>query len=138
MLGRKKKLGIALTCADWRLHQPRVDLNRRIGKALKVGGVDLIAVPGPDGLLIPAREIEWKSAVRQTAILAGAHSPHAIAVVAGQRSIGHNVSDEEHDADVTTVAKALKEALNFAGPVAAMVAVYHSDSRWDLKHIAEF
>ena len=134
---RKHKLAIALTCADWRLHHPRVNLNGRLARALGVGGVDLIAVPGPDGLLLPAREAEWKSAVAQIALLIGAHHPSTIAVVAHQRCAGHPVSDPEHDVDVVATAKALKHATEFAGPIAAMVAVYHSDSRWDVKKVRE-
>jgi sugar phosphate isomerase/epimerase len=137
-LGRKKKLGIALMCADWRLHQGKVDLNRKIARALKVHGVDVLSVPGPDGLLLPARETEWKSAVRQVAVLNKAHAPAALAVVAHQRCAGHAVSDEEHETDAAEAAKALKSALAFAGPVAAFVATYKSDNSWGLKKIAEF
>src|SRR5579885_1727081 len=132
---RKRKLGIALMCSDWRLHQGRVDLNWKIARALKVRGVDVVAVPGPDGLLAPARETEWRSAVRQIAVLAKAHDSVALAVVAHQRCAGHPVSDDEHEIGVAAAAKALKEALKFAGPVAAMVATYRSESNWGLKKI---
>jgi hypothetical protein len=132
---RHKKLAIALTCADWRLHQRKVDLNTRLARRLGVTGVDLIAVPGPDGLTKPERQAEWQTAVAQISLLIGAHSPQVIAVVAHQRCAGHPVSDFEHDGDVAATAKALKEATGFTGPVRAMVAVYHSDLSWDLKDV---
>jgi hypothetical protein len=31
-----KKLGVAMTCADWRLHQRAVNFNQRIGNAIGV------------------------------------------------------------------------------------------------------
>jgi hypothetical protein len=135
---RHKKVAVALTCADWRLHHRRVDLNRRLTKALRVHGVDLIAVPGPDGLATPERRGEWEAATAQIRLLIGAHQPESLAVLAHQRCAGHPVSDEAHDTDVAAAAKALKAETGFAGPVAAMVAVYHTDSKWDLKRIGTF
>jgi len=134
---RHKKLAIAVTCADWRLHQRGVDLNRRIARALKVSGVDLIALPGPDGVLLADRSGEWQALAGQVALLIGAHSPTAVAVIAHQRCAGHPVSDEEHDKDVVAAARALKEKTGFGGPVSAMVAVYNSDKDWDLKTVAK-
>jgi hypothetical protein len=133
---RHKKLAIALTCADWRLHQRKVDLNRRLARALEVDGVDMIVVPGPDGLLVPAREAEWKVALAQISLLIGAHTPVKLAVVAHQRCAGHPVGDIEHNHDVEAAAKALKLLTNFAGPVEAFVATYKSDTSWGLKPIA--
>jgi hypothetical protein len=139
MWGKKhKKLGVALTCADWRLHQHSVDLNARLCKLLGVNGIDLICVPGPDGLGQPGREAEWQVAVGQIELLIRAHAPVTVVVLAHQRCAGHPVTDGEHDADVAATAEALKAATGFAGPVRAAVAVYHSDTAWDLKQIAEF
>jgi hypothetical protein len=139
MWGRKhRKLAVALTCADWRLHQRNVDLNRRLAKLLDVRGVDLIAVPGPDGLVLPERSAEWHAAVAQIKLLIGAHAPLALAVVAHQRCAGHPVTDAAHDADVVATAKALKAETGFAGPVRAIVAVYHSDTAWELKQAGVF
>jgi type II secretory pathway component PulM len=139
MWGKKRrKLAIVLTCADWRLHQRKVDLNARLARRLAATGVDLITVPGPDGLIEPERQSEWQTAVSQIKLLIGAHSPAVMAVVAHQRCAGHPVTDGEHDADVVATAKALKEATGFAGPVRAIVAVYHADLAWDLKDAASF
>jgi hypothetical protein len=136
MFGRKhKKVAVVLTCADWRLHQSSVDMNRRLARKLKVHGADVIAVPGPDGLTQPARKNEWLSSVDQIKLLIGAHHPTALAVVAHQRCAGHPVSDDEHVTDVAKTARALKAETGFAGPVAAIVAVYHSDAKWDFKTI---
>ena len=137
MFGQKhKKVAVVLTCADWRLHNSRVDMNRRLARILKVYGADVIAVPGPDGLLLPTRKSEWQSSLDQIKLLIGAHHPTALAVVAHQRCAGHNVPDEQHDADVAKTARALKEQTGFAGPVAAIVAVFHSDAKWDFKTVA--
>lgn len=139
MWGTKhKKLAVALTCADWRLHQHKVDMNARLAKLLRVDGMDLICVPGPDGLIKPERAAEWQTAVSQIKLLIGAHAPVVVVVVAHQRCAGHPVTDGEHDGDAAATAKALKEATGFAGPVRAVVAVYQSDTSWDFKPLAEF
>jgi len=135
---RHKKVAVGLMCADWRLHQHKVELNRRIARAVKVDGVDVIAVPGPDGLTKPERAAEWQVALDQINLLIGAHKPAALAVIAHQRCAGHPVSDETHDADVAATARALKEKTGFGGPVAALVATYTSDSNWGLKKVGEF
>jgi hypothetical protein len=135
---RHRKIAVGLMCADWRLHRKTVAFNSRIARALRVHGVDVIAVPGPDGLLKPEREAEWKTALAQIQLLIGAHNPQALAVVAHQRCAGHPVSDGVHDVDVATTAKTLKEATGFAGPSVALVATYASDSNWGLKRIAAF
>jgi len=127
-----------LTCADWRLHQRKVDLNARLARRLGVGGIDLIAVPGPDGLVKPERQSEWQTAVAQIKLLIGAHHPQVVAVVAHQRCAGHPVTDGEHDADVVATAEALKQETGFSGPVRALIAVYHTDTTWDLKDVASF
>lgn len=135
---RHKKLAVTLTCADWRLHQHKVGLNGKLAKLLGVNGVDLIAVPGPDGLTKPERKSEWETAIAQIRLLIGAHSPRVLVVLAHQRCAGHPVADPDHDSDAAETAKALKAATGFMGPVKAMVAVYHADTAWDLKPLAEF
>jgi hypothetical protein len=134
---RHKKIAVALVCADWRLHHKRVNLNKRLSRLLGVDGVDTIAVPGPDGLALPERAAEWKTAVSQISLLIGAHKPVSLVVAAHQRCAGHPVDDDRHRADVMIVAKALKEATKFPGPVIAVVIVYHSDARWGLEKIGE-
>ena len=135
---KHKKLAVALTCADWRLHQRTVDMNRRLAKQLHVQGVDLIAVPGPDGLVKPERSAEWQTAIGQIKLLVGAHAPRVLVVLAHQRCAGHPVSDGEHETDVLATAKALKAQTGFAGPVHAVLAVYHSDTSWDLRPVGQF
>ena len=133
---RHKKLGVAVTCADWRLHQRRVDLNTRLARQLRVGGVDVTAVPGPDGLLRPERAGEWQAVRDWAKLLVTAHHAEALAVVAHQKCAGHPVSDTEHDHDVVEVAKALKAAIGFGGPTQALVAIFHNDAKWGLKLVA--
>ena len=133
-----KRIAVVLTCAEWRLHQRKVDLNHRLAKLLRVDGADLIAVPGPDGLLKPERAAEWEAVLGQVKLLIGAHSPKALAVVVHQRCAGHPVSDAEHDIDAREMAKKLKAWTGFEGPVRAVVLVYNSDTSWDLKPLAQF
>jgi hypothetical protein len=139
MLGRKhKKLAVALVCADWRLHHTRSEFNRQLRRVLKVDGVDYIAVPGPDGLTLPARAGEWKAALDQVKLLIAAHAPVKIAVVAHQRCAGHPVSDEAHLEDVVATTKALKAATEFPGPASALIAQYNSDFNWKVKAVSTF
>jgi Putative carbonic anhydrase len=136
MWGRgHKKLGVAVVCADWRLHHRKSEFNRQIAKVLSVDGVDFVAVPGPDGLLLPGRQGEWKVALDQVKLLVGAHTPVALAVVAHQRCAGHPVSDEAHIGDVAGTAEALKKETGFSGPVVALVAEYKSDLNWNVKAV---
>lgn len=113
-------------------------MNARLAKLLRVEGVDLICVPGPDGLGKPERQSEWQTAISQIKLLIGAHSPVVLVVLAHQRCAGHPVSDAEHDMDVEATARALKATTGYLGPVRAAVAVYHSDSSWDFKPLREF
>ena len=139
MWGRQyKKLAVALACADWRLHQHKVGLNRRLAKLLGVHGVDLVAVPGPDGLVKPGRGAEWQTAVGQIRFFIAAHAPLVLIVVAHQRCLGHPVSDGEHETDVLATAKALKAETGFSGPVRAMLMVYRSDTSWDINPVGQF
>lgn len=78
-----------------------------------VSKVDLVALPGPDGLLLEQRSGEWHAAKGQVKLLADAHHATAIAVVAHQKCAGHAVDDAQHDKDVAEAAKA---PLGFAGP----------------------
>ena len=134
---RHKKLAVALVCADWRLHHKRVKLNTRLASLLRVDGVDTIAVPGPDGLVLPQRAAEWQNALNHISLLVSVHKPAALTVVAHQRCAGHPVADEEHTSDVMMTAKALKAGTNFPGPVAAIIAIYHNDAKWGLQKIGE-
>jgi hypothetical protein len=134
----KKRLGVALTCADWRLHAGRVDLNGRLKRKLRVKGLDVNAVPGPDGLLRPERASDWQAVLGWTKLLIGAHDPVVLAVVAHQRCAGHPVSDADHDTDVGAVAKELKQATAFSGPAVAMVATYRHDRKWGLKLVGAY
>jgi hypothetical protein len=137
-VAQDEKLGVAVACSDWRLHQGAVDFNHRIGEAMGVSRVDLVALPGPDGLLLDARSGEWQAAKGQVKLLADAHHAEAIAVVAHQKCAGHPVDDAQHDKDVAEAAKVLKAALGFAGPAYALVATYKSDSDWGLKEVGRF
>ena len=133
-----KKLAVAVTCSDWRLHQRKVDFNGRIGRAVGCPRVDMVVLPGPDGLILPKRVGEWEAALGQVDLLATAHHADALAVVAHQRCAGHPVDDAQHDIDAAETAKALKTALKFEGPVYALVATYRSDSDWGLKTIGKY
>jgi len=135
---RHKKLAVALTCVDWRLHHRNVRLNARLAKMLRVHGVDVLTVPGPDGLLKPERQAEWQIIVAQVKLLIAIHKPVKLVVLGHQRCAGHPVPDWDHDTDVAKTAKALKAEADFAGPVRAVVAVYRADTSWELKPEADF
>lgn len=136
--GRRKRLGVVLTCADWRLHAGRVNLNGRLQRRLGVRGVDMNSLPGPDGLLLPERAADWQAVLGWTRLLIGAHDPSVLAVVAHERCAGHPVSDAEHASDVARVTQALKAATEFSGPAVALVATYTSDVKWGLKQIGQY
>lgn len=136
--GGHKKLGIMVTCADWRLHHPRVDLYKRVCKMLHVDGVDVTALPGPDGLLNPERSHDWDATVGWVKLLIHAHKPVNIAVVAHQKCAGHPVDNDQHEHDVLETAMQLKERTEFGGQVLAVVATYDSDRSWGLKEVGVF
>ncbi|HKD22953.1 MAG TPA: carbonic anhydrase [Rhizomicrobium sp.] len=139
MWGRRhRKIAVALVCADWRLHHHASQFNRQLTRALAVGGVDYIAVPGPDGLVRAERNTEWQAALGQAKLLIGAHTPVALAVVAHERCAGHPVSDDTHVGDASAMAQKLKAEAEFAGPVAAMVARYRADLKWRVEIVNRF
>jgi len=129
-------LALVITCSDWRLHHKRTNFDRRITRLLRVKGIDLIALPGPDGLLKPERANEWQTLLKQAALLIEVHRIRSVALVAHQRCAGHPVSDEQHEKDVVAAAAALKAGLAFDGPVTAAIALYASDTRWSLRQVA--
>lgn len=133
---RTRNLGAILTCADWRLHRAGTGLNRRLARQLGVDGLGMTALPGPDGLLLPGRESQWQAVCHWTKVLVDSHHAKILAVVAHQKCLGHPVSNEEHETDAVTVAKALKAAIGYEGPAAALVAVHHTDLKWDFKLLA--
>lgn len=136
---KQKSLAVVVTCADWRLHQRKVDLNARLGKLLGVDGVDFLVVPGPDGLILAERCAEWSATLAQTKFLIKAHAPVArLAVVAHERCAGHPVSDDQHVVDAKETARELKAATGFDGKVHAVLMRYRSDTEWDLDVIAEY
>jgi hypothetical protein len=134
MWGRRhRRIAVALVCADWRLHHRKSQFNRQLSRVLGVDGVDYIAVPGPDGLVLAERAAEWQAALGQVKLLIGAHAPETLVVVAHERCAGHPVSDEAHLVDVAKTAQQLKTETGFSGPVAAMIARYRADLDWRVK-----
>jgi Putative carbonic anhydrase len=131
----KKKLAVVVTCADWRLHQKKVDLCRRLCRLLKVDRLDLIAFPGPDGILDAERSTEWPVVCRWVKIMAEAHKPALLAVVAHQDCLGHRASNEEHVRDVAMVANRLQATIGFEGPIVSIVAVRVTDAKWELESL---
>lgn len=136
LVNQDPKIALMLTCADWRLHRQEVDLNARIARMTGSGGVDLIVVPGPDGLISPDRAGEWAAVVSQIKLLITAHKLAVLLVAGHQRCAGHPVSDEAHVEDVRQTAIALKRDTGFVGPIHAIMLVYHSDLAWDVEPVA--
>ncbi|MGH7141420.1 MAG: carbonic anhydrase [Minisyncoccia bacterium] len=130
-----KKMGLALVCSDGRLHQGRVQYNKQLCDALGVDLVDIVALPGPDGLFKAGREVERDVALAQAKLLIDAHHPTAVAVVGHYTCAGNPTSDEEHDADAKAAAEKCKTALGFEN-VLSFSTVRHSDEEWSLKKIS--
>jgi len=132
----EKKIAIALVCSDWRFHRPNVKLNARLIEALGVDGMDLIVLPGPDGLIKESRKAELDVAVSQLKLLIGAHNPCALALVGHQNCAAHTVSDDVHAEDTQKAAKLVREAAGFKGPMHAMLLTRETDDVWGLKALA--
>ena len=123
--------------ADWRLHQEGVHINNAVKKHLGVDGVDVIALPGPDGLCVKSEfETERDVLLRWLKVLIGAHKPVALAFVAHYNCAGHPVPYAQHDEDIATTMRHYKESLNFKGDMVALCATYENDKEWPLKEIA--
>jgi hypothetical protein len=135
---RPPKLGVLLTCADWRLHRGKVGLDARLRKAFGLDGLDFLTVPGPDGLIDPERRDEWAAVLFQVRLLIEVHAPTTLAVAGHERCAGNPVSDAEHRTAVMKTAGKLKEAVRFAGPVHAIMLVYHSDAKWGIETVAQY
>lgn len=136
MSAEGKKIAVGVFCADWRLHQDTVHLNQAARDHLKVDGVDVLAVAGPDGITKPGREAEAEALAKNIQVLIGAHQPVAVAFIGHYSCAGNPVANDEHDKDVVTTAMKLKEMLNFDGEIVALMATYTSDIEWPLKEIA--
>jgi hypothetical protein len=137
--GRKrKKLAVLITCADWRLHQRKVNLNARLAKQFRVDGFDYITVPGPDGLILPERGPEWAATLVQVKLLVNVHAPVALIVAGHQRCAGNPLADEAHIVAVEETASELKAAVGFSGPVHAVVLEYRSDKAWEIRPVAQY
>ena len=133
---KNSKMGLALVCADGRLQQDCVHYNKQLAEALGVDLVDIISVPGPDGLFKKSRDAERKATIGWLKLLIGAHHPTAIAIVGHYQCAGNPANDAQHDLDVGITAANFKKDLGFAGTVAAFSTVWHDDSSWSLKKIA--
>lgn len=135
---KHKKLAVLLTCADWRLHQRKVDLNARLCRHFKVDGFDYLTVPGPDGLILPERCAEWAAVLAQTKLLIRAHASVAVVVAGHHRCAGNPISDGDHLAATRETASELKSATGFAGPVHAVMLNYCADTAWEIAAIGQY
>jgi len=132
-----KKIAVGVFCADWRLHQDSVHLNKAVKDHLGVDGVDVIAIPGPDSVCAPVGfEAERELLTKWLKLLIGAHKPVAVAFIAHYNCAGHPVEDHEHDADVEKMMREFKTALGFEGEMVSLCATYVRDDAWPLKEIA--
>lgn len=130
-------VAVGLVCADARLHRAEVRITERAAELLGVDDVYLIAKPGPNGVHTkPASHLD--ALVDDFTLLINAKNPSVLVVMGHQNCAGHPVSNEEHDADASTVAQILKSRTGFAGAVIALVAIYTTDTEWGLKEVARF
>jgi hypothetical protein len=130
-----KKLAIAITCSDWRLHQDGVRYNKQLAEMLGADGVDLVVVPGPDAIYKEEHAEKLKTVADAAALLAKAHNAGSIAIVGHYKCAGNPVEDQQHDEDTAAAAQTLRATLDFSGPIVAVSTVYHDDSKWSLKEI---
>lgn len=136
MTAEGKKIAVGVFCADWRLHQEGVHVNNAVKKHLGVDGVDVIAIPGPDGVCaIEQYDIERGLLAKWLKLLVGAHKPVAIAFIAHYNCAGHPVNDTEHDQHAEEMMQYYKKELGFKGDLVALCATYKSDTEWPLKEV---
>ena len=131
-------LGVALTCADWRLHREEVAINARLARLMGVDGVNLTSLPGPDGLLAPERKPDWDALIRWVNLHIRVHKPIRLAVLAHERCAAHAVDDAAHVRDVRETARALKQSTGFQGPVLALIATWNSDIDWGIEELGAY
>ena len=137
MSSEGKKIAVGVFCADWRLHQEGVHINNAVRKHLNVDAVDVIAVPGPDGICaVEARASERDILSGWLKILIGAHKPVALAFISHYNCAGHPVDNASHDTDTKLMMEYYKKALGFSGEMVALAATYENDASWPLKEIA--
>ena len=136
MSAEGKKIAVGVFCADWRLHQEGVHINNAVRKYLGVDGVDVIAIPGPDGVCaVEAYEAERDMLEKWLRLLVGAHKPVAIAFVSHYNCAGHPVDDQSHDEHTKKMMEDYKVRLGFKGEMIALCATYEADHEWPLKEI---
>lgn len=136
MSAEGKKLAIGIFCVDWRLHQKSVNIVEKVRAHLGVDGVDVVAIPGPDGVCKAGRESEIAPLKDWLELLIGAHHPVAIAFVGHYQCAGNQVEDAKHDIDVDETMRRFKKETGFTGETIALSATYKSDNEWGLKEIA--
>ena len=136
MSAEGKKLGVGVFCVDWRLHHRNVNIVEMVRAHLGVDGVDALAIPGPDGVFAPGREMEVGSLKAWLKLLIEAHGPVAIAFVGHYQCAGNPVDDATHDKDVEATMRWFKKETHFSGQMIALSATYRSDTEWGLKEVA--
>jgi len=137
MSAEGKQIVVGVFCADWRLHQQSVNVVNMLKEQLGVDGVDVLAVAGPEGVIMdPVRAGEKEGLKNNLNVLIGAHKPAMLAFVAHQQCAGYPASDEKHEQAIAQTAQEFKMLTNFAGPVVALVATYAADDKWGLKEVA--
>src|SRR5579872_4465153 len=103
-----KKISVVLACSDWRLHQDAVHYNKQLAEALEVGGVDIVAFPGPDGLYKKGREDERAVALKHAKVLIEAHHPVSLGIAGHYTCAGNPEDEAAHDAEVALAAERFK------------------------------
>lgn len=129
-----KKVGIAIMCVDWRLHQKEVRAAEKVRDALGVDVVDVVAFPGPDGILRDGHEAERPVLLSWLELLIGAHKPVSIAMVGHYNCAANACDDAKHDGDAHAMADYLKRETKFEN-IKAFSAVRNSDTDWELKEV---
>ena len=129
-----KKLGIAIVCVDWRLHQKEVRIAEKVRDALGVDVVDVVAFPGPDGIVESQRSGDSAALLSWLELLIDAHHPVAIALVGHYNCAANACDDTKHDSDAKKTTEYLKTESKFEN-IRGFSAVRNSDTDWDLKEL---
>jgi hypothetical protein len=137
MSAEGKKIAVGVFCADWRLHQPEVQIVTKVRDHLGVDAVDMLVFAGPEGLVKnPERANEKEGLKNNLNVLIGAHNPTTLVFIGHQKCAGHPVSDEDHEVDVAAMMHTYKDLTQFEGTMVALVATYAADDNWGLMEVA--
>lgn len=121
------RFGTAINCIDGRTHQVVIDYMRRNHG---VDGVDMVTLPGADGIFSRERYAEVALAKRAVSISVEKHGSGVIAIVGHHDCAGNPGDREYHHAHLR---KAALEVASWNFPV-QVIGLYVND-KWEIEEI---